>query len=58
MTQFYCPFGDDKIPYIKEKIAAALRRIKAWMSSMKVKLNINKTSFIIFSQKHKKQLVA
>ena len=57
-TQFYCSFREDEIPCIKEKIATALRYIKVWMNSMKLKLNINKTNFIIFSPTHKKQFVA
>ena len=56
-TQFYCSFNDDEIPHIKEKVTEALRTIQTWMCSMKLKLNMSKTSFMIFSPKHKRQFI-
>ena len=54
-TQFYCSFNDNEVLDIKNRITEALNQIKSWMTAMKLKLNISKTNFMIFSPKHKRQ---
>ena len=56
-TQVYCSFRDNEFQTAKDKITGALHSIKAWMASMKLRLNFSKTKVILFSPKHQRKMM-
>ena len=54
-TQFYISFKDDEVQQVKDTIISTMESINNLLASKKLRLNVSKTDFIIFSPKNKRQ---
>ena len=55
-AQFYISFNDGEVHLVREKITEALKQIKNLMTTLRLKLNLSKTKFMIFSPKNKRHI--
>ena len=53
-TQLYVHFKENELDQTKARIEQALYQVKIWLSSMSLKLNVEKTNLMVFSPRSKK----
>ena len=56
-TQVYAAFEDSDLNCMKSKMEEVLKTVKDWLRSMSLKLNVLKTTMIIFSPMNKKHII-